>query len=231
MDRQYIQDHQVIERYLRGKLTAEEEQAFEEAYLADADLLDELQAVERLGQGVKDLGARGEIKRASAARKWLSALASPQYAAAASVLLAMTLVLSGVLYVENLELRRGQGLATATATDVVPLFATRGDNAVEIDAPGENELKVLWIEASFDAYDSYRVVVARRAEQGLEEIARVEGLVPGFQDQLAVAVPGRLLTPGDYEVEVEGRMRDWPEERAAEPISRIDMRVVARESR
>ena len=38
MDRQYIRDHQVIERYLSGALTADEEQAFEEAYLGDAEI-------------------------------------------------------------------------------------------------------------------------------------------------------------------------------------------------
>ena len=38
MDRQYIRDTQVIERYLQGRLTAAEEQAFEEAYLADPEL-------------------------------------------------------------------------------------------------------------------------------------------------------------------------------------------------
>ena len=48
MDRQYIRDHAVIERYLSGALTAEEERAFEEAYLGDQELLDQLQAAERL---------------------------------------------------------------------------------------------------------------------------------------------------------------------------------------
>ena len=57
MDRRYIRDNQVIERYLKGTLTADEERAFEELYLGDPDLLDEIQLVERLGQGLKDLGA------------------------------------------------------------------------------------------------------------------------------------------------------------------------------
>ena len=64
MDRQYIHDNRVIERYLSGQLSAAEEQALEEAYLADPDLLAELEATERLRDGIKDLSARGELKRA-----------------------------------------------------------------------------------------------------------------------------------------------------------------------
>ena len=63
MDRQYIRDHAVIERYLSGALTAEEEQAFEEAYLGDQELLDQVQAAERLRAvpGVKSASVTNQV--------------------------------------------------------------------------------------------------------------------------------------------------------------------------
>lgn len=230
MDRQYIQDHRVIERYLSGQLSAAEEQALEEAYLADPDLLAELETTERLRAGIKDLGARGELGRVRGAPRWLRALASPQYAAAASVLLAVALALSGTLYRDNVELRQQQVMTTATAMSMIPLENVRGAAAIEITAPAENEMAGLLVDAGADGYDSYRVVILRRGEAAPEEIASAAGLSPDFQSQLAVAVPGRLLTPGLYEIEVEGRMSDWPADRDSAPVSRMLVRFVAPDS-
>src|SRR5262252_7885366 len=125
MDRQYIREHQVIERYLKGELTAEEETEFEEAYLGDPDLLDEIELVERLQGGLKKLKASGGVARHRGA--WFRGLATPQYAAAASALLALSLVVSSALYVQNLALRQGQGLvANGAVTRIVPLLGVRG---------------------------------------------------------------------------------------------------------
>src|SRR5688572_28028059 len=100
MDRQYIRDHGVIERYLSGALTAAEEQAFEEAYLGDRELLDEVQAAERLREGIKELDGVARLERLRAPARWRQWLASPQYAAAASVLFAVPLGFSAILYRE-----------------------------------------------------------------------------------------------------------------------------------
>src|SRR5262245_66509912 len=98
MDRQYIRDHQVIERYLKGELSADEEQAFEEAYLADQELLDEIELVERLGDGLKRLKASGGIAAPRAAGRLRVFFASPQFAEAASVMLVVRIVFSSVMY-------------------------------------------------------------------------------------------------------------------------------------
>lgn len=217
-----------MERYLHGKLTADEEQAFEEAYLADPDLLDELQLVERFESGFKDLGARGQIGRSRGSGRWIRVFSSPQYAAAASVLLAAALVVSGALYRENLGLRQWEGLAAGSAvTRFVPVFSVRSGDASLIAAPADDEWTVLEVDPGLD-YDSYRVVVTRRGDQGAEELYRRDGLVL-HEDVLAVGMWGRLLTPGDYEIAIDARMNDWPEARGFEPIGRMSVRVVARE--
>ena len=77
MDRQHIRDTDVIERYLQGTLSAAEEQAFEEAYLADPQLLEELEVAERLRAGFKDLDAAEAPGRAAPPRsRWLGFVAS-----------------------------------------------------------------------------------------------------------------------------------------------------------
>src|SRR5688500_2107943 len=101
MDRQYIRDHNVIERYMARSLTAEEEQDFEEAYLGDSEIIDELEAAQRLRDGVKELDGAGHLERMRPRPQWQRMLASPGYAAAASVLLVVSLVFSTLLYRDN----------------------------------------------------------------------------------------------------------------------------------
>lgn len=51
MDRTYIKENQIIERYLMGKLTAEESDEFEQFYLTDQQTLDELEHAKRFYEG------------------------------------------------------------------------------------------------------------------------------------------------------------------------------------
>jgi hypothetical protein len=228
MDRRYIRDNQVIERYLKGTLTADEERAFEELYLGDPDLLDEIELVERLGQGLKDVGATGGIER-SRRNSWLSAPLSKQWAAAASLLVVVSLAVSGALYRENLSLREGQQL-TAGVTRILPILTVRGNSQTVLEAPSENDWVVLLVDPGFMPHDSYRAVLSRRSERGLAEIWSADGLTPEYQDQLAIGVPGSLLLPGEYQLELTGRMNDWPAERS-EPVSQTAIRIEAAERR
>src|SRR5690606_17530870 len=105
MKRQPIDQQLIIERYLQGKLTQSEEEAFEEAYLGNPELVEQLKLTERLRGGLVDLEARGEPPKPAAHRGGAAFLAAPQYAAAATLPLVGALVLSTLLYVENASLR------------------------------------------------------------------------------------------------------------------------------
>jgi hypothetical protein len=226
MDRRYIRDNQLIERYLRGTLTPDEEQAFEEAYVGDPELLAELELADRLRQGVKELGAGGELKRRPLGGSRFSAPFSRAWAAAASVLVVVSLAISAGLYRDNASLRQDLETVADVEVRLLPLMTLRGAPESEIEAPREDELAVLLVDPGFTSYDVYRAVVSRRSDQSSAEIWAVEGLRPEFQDQLVVEMPGRLLPPGRYEIEVTGRMNDWPADRA-ETVNRTAISVVA----
>jgi hypothetical protein len=226
MDRQYIREHQVIERYLKGQLSSTEEQEFEEAYLADQELLDELELVERLGDGLKRHGTSAALAPRRSA-PWLRTLASPQLAAAASILFVVSLVFTGALYRENLSLRQGQGLtANGGVTRLLPIVGVRGASGIEVEAPGPNEAAVLLVDPGATSHDVYRAVVSRRTEHGATPVWTVDGLTVGYEDQVAVGMPGKLLTPGEYEIVVEGRMKDWPASRASEVAQRLAFKII-----
>jgi hypothetical protein len=230
MDRQYIHDHQVIERYLRGALTPNEEKRFEEAYLADPDLLAEIELVEHLRQGLKSHGADARQQvRGSAAPTWLRIMTSPQYAAAASVLLAVAVVFAGALYRENLSLRSTPSFA-AVPTRTIPLLTVRGDGGTVVPAAERNDVLTLFaLDPGAPEYDTYRATIRRVGSESPEMVARIDGLTIGYLRTVDVGVPERALTAGDYEFELEGRMNDWAPERAYEPASRIPFTIEARE--
>jgi hypothetical protein len=226
MDRQYIRDHGVIERYLAGALTADEEQAFEEAYLGDAELLEQIETAERLRDGVKGLDTAGALERARP--PWQRAFASPRYAMAASVLLAVSLGFSTVLYNENRTLRGGDS-STPMITRFVALESVRGDNVHQIAAPNEDELLSLLFDAGTVAYDTYRAVITRRDGEQSEQIWSRADLASEFNGTtIPVSLPGRMLRPGIYEAKLDGRMNDWPAGRFEE-ISFMRLEVVPRE--
>lgn len=228
MDRQYIREHQVIERYLAGVLTGDEEQAFEEAYLGDPEILDQLQTAERLRAGLKDLNGAGRLERLRPAAPWRQWLKSPQYAAAASVLLAVSLGFSTMLYRENRDLRGEGGLSASPITRIVALETVRGGAASEIPAPAQDELTSLLLDAGTVAYDTYRATLTRLDDERPEPIFSRDDLVPQLGSSIVVSVAGRSFPSGQYEARLEGRMDDWPAGRFEE-ITRTPFSVAARD--
>ena len=225
MDTQDIQDRQLIERYLQGQLTGEEERQFEERFLGDPNLLDELEYAEALRQGMRELADAAGLEspnrppRLRARSRWLRLLQSPQYAVAASVALFASLVLSGLLYQDNVDLRvsaPGDGILPAR---VIPLNTDRGGvERSELSVPGPNEFTVFTISAGATPYDEYRATVVRVGNNE-ETVARSDVLPVNFDERVVVSVPGRLLTVGTYEIVLEGRFRDRPDDRPFEPVS------------
>jgi hypothetical protein len=226
MDRQYIRDNQVIERYLQGRLTADEESAFEEAYIGDPDLFQELKTADLLRRGLElhETDSSREQRPSSAARGAAVArgAAAPRYALAASLVAAVGLAASAYLLAENAALR-SEGVAVASGGRVIPLLAVRGGEPNRVEAAATNDWTVLLLDP-FIPYDRYGATLVRR---GGSELLAVDGLTPSYESQLAVVVPSRLLTPGDYDVILTGRMRDWPEQRASDDLGRTQFTVTA----
>ena len=227
MDRRHIRDAQVIERYLSGTLTAAEEQAFEEAYLADPELLEELEAAERLRAGLRESSSVGAaVERGAPRQRWREIVSSPRYGIAASLVAAAALASATVLLVQNQSLRAGAPVAAQRHTRLLELVSVRGgDNRNEIAAPVPGEWTVLLLDPGFGDYDVFNAVLARRDGA---ELLRLDGLTPTYEGLLALGMPGDVLAPGDYEIRLSGGRRDWPATRALDELSRTPLTVAAR---
>ena len=230
MDIKQINENLLIERYLQGTLTREEEEAFEEAFVASPELLDHLEAAERLGEGLKDLYAEdGQAIPAPGRSAFPRLFHSPRYALAATVFLAVSLVFTGTLYRQNLELSATPEASGAVPTKIVPLYSVRSaDSSAPFNTvePGETGSLVLMLDPGFENYSHYRATLARLSgENQAETLLQLGNMQPGYEDMLAMGVPSGLLGPGDYEVRIEGWRSEWPADREFEQVNRVTFRV------
>ncbi|MGI9343345.1 MAG: hypothetical protein ACR2QV_10870 [Gammaproteobacteria bacterium] len=197
MDRNFVNENQLVDRYLRDELSDDERADFEAFFLSDKETLAELELAEKLQIGLRECADRGLVEAAPTPGGFRRALTSPQWAAAASVLLVCSLAFSGFL------LTQLPNDPVAGATRLIPLYATRGADVPRVPSARADEWVVLLVDPGFDPYDEYRAAVA---DTGTGEVIwEVVDLQPGYEDLLAVGVPGGLLQGGSYEVRVLAR--------------------------
>jgi hypothetical protein len=120
MDHFHIEEHEVAERYLLGRLAAEEAEAFEEHYLGCPECLDHLEAVEGLRQGLRQEAAR-QVAAAAIQLGLLGRLArlsrSRTGALLATAALLIALVPSGLLLRRVGQLDRELGRSRAESAE------------------------------------------------------------------------------------------------------------------
>jgi hypothetical protein len=165
MDHAYIEEHQVVDRYLMGKLTAEELGPFEEHYLSCGECLDRLVTTEDLARALKRVAGE-DAARAVAARQlavvaWLARLGRSRQAA---------ILLPGLLLALLVP-----GLALFRAGD---LGRRLHDSRVALDAAGSRQrAESAQLAASGRALAREREARAR-AEQELARSREPQANVP-----------------------------------------------------
>jgi len=222
MNRHYADLHLAVDRYLQGTLDEREQAAFEERLVWDQTLIDEVDLAERLREGLRvsladDLYTIGAGADGLGAR-FFGMWSMPRYAAAASFLLGVGLTSMFLLNIpapidsfsqpdiaDQFRLERKVRLVSQggqeTITEIVPLLAVRGTTVPTI-AIDERAWTVLLVDVTGD-YDTYRIAVREDGDGG-ESVWTQDDLQPTYPDALAVGLPGAVLRPGRYVLEVEG---------------------------
>jgi hypothetical protein len=203
MDRQYIDDHHIVARYLADRLSPEEREAFEAYYLEHPEILEELEATARFKAGLLQLQRSGELDRLIRSRH---ATLKPWFIATAAVIgviaigLALFANLAGsrpILAATPVKLANGSALAV---TDTYQLFRMRSAQADAVirlpDTPQAIELQIL---PEFEGTPSgYSVSLARLDGSEARQVARAEGLESNEDGFVQVYVDARRLQPGTY---------------------------------
>ena len=235
MNNNHTDESRLIERYLANELSESEREAFEERVLYSPALLDELEAAERLQQGLQDVAAL-EMANAPADQSIgrtgsavVSLFQSPRYAMAASVLLLVSLSMSSFLLQQNRQLSTVDA-GLPVQTEIIPLVSVRsGSGSDPVNTlnlgDGTNQY-VMMLDPGFEDYAHFRASVYRlEAGEAKSMLWQVDEMIPGYEDMLALSVPGSVLEAGDFEIRVEGWRDDWPATHEHDRVNTLTLRV------
>lgn len=218
MDREYISEHNVIERYLSGRLTDEERGAFEERCLWCSETLRELEVAERLREGLRDVDmSRGTAPARGPLTRWLF---SPQWAAAASVMLVVSLGTTGWLLT-----RMASPVPALATTQVYSIEMTRGGDAPStvVRVGPDDHWVVLLVYPELGRHERYRAELYRSGEA--QQLWQASDIPHGTAESLALTLPAELLSPGDYRLGVVGLNDAAP----GDAVGEVSFRVAAAE--
>jgi hypothetical protein len=186
-------NQQLIEKYVAGKMSEAEAEAFEEACVANPDLARLVEFEQRLKLGLKRVasGTTAEFVRSESSWRWMLPLA-------ASVLIFVT---AGAYLWQQIADARRQILATVTSEaqregTSMRLALVRGADGVPQLPPGKVRVEIIGL---FDPGHHYTVALDHVDQQrGIVTVATLFGQHPSTPVTLEVMVNSDQLDAGSY---------------------------------
>ena len=217
MKHEYIEDRQIVDRYLMGRLDLEEVARFEEHYLSCPACVEALKVAEAFQAGLKRAVAQDAATAAVGLQvgfvSWLARVArSPRagFSAAAVLLLLIPLGLTwrelGRERDRNAQLAEQFSEIFAPQQDTLilslsPERATPGDDpTVHLRLPAIPRWIVLSLELDQSGFDRYRVTL----QSDGSPLWVGENLSLNHLDTLTVSLHSSFLSEGDYDLRVAG---------------------------
>jgi hypothetical protein len=208
----FIEQHQIIERYLTGKLPLKGVQDFERWCRENPDTVAQLGLSDRINSALRLLDVAGEPlpwdEQPRAAWQSLRVFASLAAVAAIAVIASIALFASG----RNKSATIADLQQTVAEQPLLPVQTTRSitmelarnglpsRSQVAIGA-GRTELADFKFDLTWSGYNNF-VVTIDRVDQG--RVAVLTNLVRDSNGHVRVALNSSALGPGDYAVQVEG---------------------------
>lgn len=212
MDAAFIQQNQIIERYLMGRLPLKGAQDFERFCRANPETVAQLGLSERINAALRLMDAAGEAQPwvEKPLKSWQSAKVVGGIAGVAAVLLIAVGVLafsgakkSAEIAAQKKELQ-AQPLLPVQATRTLLIKPSRNastSRSVATVGAGRTELADLKLDVSWSQYSVFRITIDR-VDQGL--VAVLGNVARDSNGHLRFALNSSALGPGDYHVTIEG---------------------------
>ena len=214
MDRRFIEENQVIDRYLMNKLSVKEMEAFEQFFLEDPEVVQEIELRKRFIRGIRKADRTRLLQlgddESSSIWRWLPVV-RPSFPTVAAVSTAILLMVAILQYrqigrLENVNEKQvnqiRQMMAPQANTLLVPLRRTRGSLAgaepvIRVHLSSAVEQVILEVDIEPPNFDNYRISLERDGTGRLWS-DESDNIPP------AVVVPAGLLIPGDYYLRING---------------------------
>jgi hypothetical protein len=211
MDAKFIEENQIIEKYLSGRLPLKGQFDFERYCLEHPELLDELKIAERLNRGMRLLEAGGRADALDPKEKpWKT---MPVLAGAAALIFALViaLIVLGSKYaserstVTDLQHRLVTGpLKPPTEARSILIHPDRvkSERALLSIYGGERpQLIEMRVDLSFALQNAFRVTIDKKDQARVGTIDRV---LKDSNGQLKFNFNTSGVTPGLYRMQIEG---------------------------
>ena len=205
LDLESIEDQSLIERYVTGRLSPTDAARFEEHYLGDPELAEQVMAAQRLQLGLQAVAAQEAVRTAAALSFWQRLVRGRFFAAVPLLLL---LGLSALYFFQQGQLRDLERTLEAARQPQVntAIFDLKPFRDVGLGTPPPS---ILTLSSEFEW------VVLTLADPGQQPPYRVElvdadgqavweapGLQPDPLDRLIMTLPSTLFQAGEYELKM-----------------------------
>jgi hypothetical protein len=212
MDASFIQQNQIIERYLMGRLPLKFAQDFERYCRENPDSVVQLGLPDRINAALRMLDAAGQPEpwTEKPAPLWLRTGFVIGLGGLAAVLLVVTLMLGSAIREKNgridaqqLELQQQplQPIQGAHAVTIEPSRQGPPGSSAAIIGGGRVELAELKLDMSWSRYSTFHVTIDR-INQG--RLAEFGNMARDSNGDVRLALNSSVLGPGDYAVTIEG---------------------------
>jgi hypothetical protein len=195
MDHSRIEEHNLIDRYVRGTLLADERAAFEEHFVDCAACQDQIDVAKSLRLAVRESVAE---TRASSGWRWT--------AIAACACLGIALA-AGSMFLFERQSARSELASLRFSLERPPVvfglsLSRDASEPRTVTIPAEPRWVVFLAEIDATRYSRYRAaVVGGRGEETWSK----EGIEANSPDSISVPIPSAALHPGTYTLVVSGQ--------------------------
>jgi anti-sigma factor RsiW len=214
MDHLRIEEQNLIDRYVRGTMPADERAEFEEHFVDCASCQEQIEVAKSLR-----LAVRGSVAETSQSSGWRWT------AIAACACLGVALGAGSVFLFER-QSARSELASVRSSLERAPVvfglsLSRDASEPRDVTLPAEPRWMVFLAEIDASRYSRYRAaVIGGRGE----EIWKQDGIESSSPDSISVAIPSATLHPGTFTLVVSGTQQDG----ALITVARFPLRLAAR---
>lgn len=212
MDRDFILQNQIVERYLGGRLPIKGAQDFEHFCKQHPELLDQIGLGERINAALRllEAGGRSAPWEERAPPRWQQLPVLVALCILCAALMLATLWTTNKLSAQTRKSQSLQQQLTAQALDpalstrrvaVIPSRTAPSTHSVAVIGGAAAEFGDLYIDMSWSRYASYNLTIDR-IDQG--RVAILHNLQRDSNGNLHLVLNSSALGPGDYQLTIEG---------------------------